>query len=207
MMIAGGLSGLGGAALYTGYASSIQIGIMPSQGFDGIAVALLGATSPIGVVGAALFFGVLQSGKGFMNAMTDIPSEIGDTIIACIIYFAATSVLIRDILDRLKRGARKVEPTTLKGASKMWSIIVHIFPYAVAFAMPLLITSLGGLYSERSGVVNIGLEGLMIVGSFASALCSVALYPKFGTAAIWISLIVAMGAGRACVAPPCVRER
>lgn len=77
----------------------------------------------------------------------------------------------------------------------MWSIIVHIFPYAVAFAMPLLITSLGGLYSERSGVVNIGLEGLMIVGSFASALCTVALYPKFGAGAVWISLVVAMAAG------------
>lgn len=103
MMIAGALSGLGGTALYTGYASSMQIGVMPSQGFDGIAVALLGATTPIGVVGAALFFGILQSGKGFMNAMTDIPPEIGDTIIACIIYFAATSVLIRNLIERAKR--------------------------------------------------------------------------------------------------------
>ncbi len=107
MMIAGALSGLGGAALYTGYASSIQIGVMPSQGFDGIAVALLGATTPIGVVGAALFFGVLQSGKGFMNAMTDIPPEIGDTIIACIIYFAATSVLIRNLIDGARRRFAK----------------------------------------------------------------------------------------------------
>lgn len=104
MMIAGGLSGLGGLALYTGYASSMQIGVMPTQGFDGIAVALLGATSPYGVVGAALFFGIMQSGKGFMSAMTDIPPEIGDTIIACIIYFAATSVMIRNFFDRaLKR--------------------------------------------------------------------------------------------------------
>ena len=107
MMIAGALSGLGGAALYTGYASSMQIGVMPSQGFDGIAVALLGANSPLGVVGAALFFGVLQSGKGFMNAMTDIPPEIGDTIIACIIYFAATSVLIHQWLERAARRLAK----------------------------------------------------------------------------------------------------
>ena len=103
MMIAGALSGLGGLTLYTGYASSIQIGVMPSIGFDGIAVALLGATSPIGVVGAAFFFGILQSGKGFMNAMTDIPPDIGDVIIAVIIYFAATSVLIRNLIDGLGR--------------------------------------------------------------------------------------------------------
>ena len=29
----------------------------------------------------------------------------------------------------------------------MWNTIVHIFPYAIALAMPLLITSLAGLYS------------------------------------------------------------
>lgn len=51
----------------------------------------------------------------------------------------------------------------------MWEIISSIFPYAVAFTIPLLIAALGGLYSERSGVVNIGLEGLMVVGSFTCA--------------------------------------
>ena len=55
MLIAGAFAGLGGVALYTGNASSIQIGILPSQGFDGIAVALLGANNPIGVFFAAFY--------------------------------------------------------------------------------------------------------------------------------------------------------
>ena len=109
MVIAGGLAGIGGATLYVGYASNIQIGVLPSHGFDGIAVALLGSSSPIGVLGAALFFGVLHSGKGFMNAMTEIPPEIGDTIIATIIYFAATSVLIDRGMDRIRRRFGKGE--------------------------------------------------------------------------------------------------
>ncbi len=52
----------------------------------------------------------------------------------------------------------------------MWDFIVSMMPYAFAFTAPMLVTALGGLFSERSGVVNIGLEGLMIVGGFTTAL-------------------------------------
>ena len=75
MMISGALAGLGGAVFYVGYASNMQIGVLPAQGFDGIAVSLLGANSPFGVFVAALFFGLLHSGKGFMSAMTVSPQK------------------------------------------------------------------------------------------------------------------------------------
>jgi len=52
----------------------------------------------------------------------------------------------------------------------MWHTLTLIFPYVIAYTIPLLLTALGGLYSERSGVVNLGLEGLMLVGCFAAAL-------------------------------------
>lgn len=77
----------------------------------------------------------------------------------------------------------------------MWEIIQFIFPYAIAFTIPLLITSLGGLICERSGVVNIGLEGLMIIGSFSSAITISSFYSALGLASVWLGLLIAMLAG------------
>ncbi|HEY8391326.1 MAG TPA: ABC transporter permease [Capillibacterium sp.] len=118
MVIAGTCAGLGGAAFYVGYASNMQIGVMPSQGFDGMAVALLGANSPWGVLLAAIFFGVLHSGKGFMNAMTHVPPEIADTIIATVIYFAATSVLIERCWERWQKHRAEKKKADLPPAGE-----------------------------------------------------------------------------------------
>lgn len=77
----------------------------------------------------------------------------------------------------------------------MWEMLQQIFPYAIAFTAPMLITALGALYCERSGVINIGLEGFMIVGSFAGALTVSKLQEAGVSGALWIGLLVAALAG------------
>jgi len=51
-----------------------------------------------------------------------------------------------------------------------WGVIVFIVQQMMYFSIPLLVVALGGMFSERSGVVNIALEGIMIIGAFAGVL-------------------------------------
>ncbi len=46
------------------------------------------------------------------------------------------------------------------------SIVYFIAQQTMYFAIPLLIVALGGMFSERSGIVNIALEGIMVIGAF-----------------------------------------
>ncbi|MDR5659968.1 ABC transporter permease [Serpentinicella sp. ANB-PHB4] len=77
----------------------------------------------------------------------------------------------------------------------MWDMMTSVIPLALTYTAPLLIIALGGLYSERSGVVNIGLEGLMGIGAFAAAIFTVSSQGAFGGATIWLALVVAALAG------------
>ncbi|GER72044.1 ABC transporter permease [Weizmannia acidilactici] len=62
-------------------------------------------------------------------------------------------------------------------------------------AAPLIFTALGGVFSERSGVVNIGLEGLMIMGAFISIVFNLTFAKTFGAWTPWLALLAAMAIG------------
>lgn len=132
MMIAGGLAGLAGLTFYTGYSRNMQIGVLPAQGFDGIAVALLGASNPIGVFFSSLFFGILQSGKGFMNAMTSVPprSPTRSSRRSSTSPLPASSSVGSG--SRFSNAEEKVQ----RRNSSMWSTLSSIFPMQSAIRCP-----------------------------------------------------------------------
>ncbi|MBQ6842814.1 MAG: ABC transporter permease [Firmicutes bacterium] len=108
MAISGALSGLGGGLVYLAGAGKnlTVVEVLLMEGMDGISVALLGLSHPIGVLFAGLFFGWITVG-GFNMQLYSFAPEIVDVISSTIIYFAACSLLFRGIIESMRGGKKQ----------------------------------------------------------------------------------------------------
>jgi simple sugar transport system permease protein len=60
-------------------------------------------------------------------------------------------------------------------------VIADIISSTIVFAVPLLLVAMGGMFSERSGIINIALEGIMIIGALMGCLMMRWLDPAVAT--------------------------
>lgn len=133
MIIAGGLAGLGGAfailapSAIAGSSMTYEpINIIAANGFNGIAVALLGSSNPIGIIFSAIFISHIQRGGSLANLVGFKP-EIIDVVIAVIIYFSAFAMIMNSAFAKFVKSkfGKKVEmananaePTTANKEAK-----------------------------------------------------------------------------------------
>lgn len=69
------------------------------------------------------------------------------------------------------------------------TVIIGIISSGIRLATPYLFASIGEMFGQRSGVLNLGVEGQMLLGSF------VAFYVMLNTGNLWLSVLAAMGIG------------
>ena len=97
MALSGALAGMAGVSQTLGVERNMKSLFSSGYGFDSIAVALLAKSNPIAVIPAAIFWGALNSGKGFMQSETQaaISSDLIRIIQALVIMFVAADQIVR----------------------------------------------------------------------------------------------------------------
>jgi simple sugar transport system permease protein len=110
MVISGILAGFGGAIETQGVVGRYQPGFNVGLGFDGITIALLGKTNPIGVIPAAILVGAMKAGASQMQFSADVAKEITDVIQALILFFVAADMIVRWVIrSRADDGEERIQ--------------------------------------------------------------------------------------------------
>jgi len=108
MAVSGMLGGMAGATDLLGATHSMSTSYSTTVGFDSIAVALLGRTSPIGIVLSALLFGAMNQGASAMQIQAGVPADLVGVLQATILFFLVIGPVIKRIF-RLKDAKTGLE--------------------------------------------------------------------------------------------------
>lgn len=111
MVLSGAFAGLAGVTYYLGYYASIQPKVLPSMGFDAIAVALLGNANPYGIIASSFIVSIIDKGSTYMSSIAGVRQEIASVITGLILLFSACGAYIqfkiRSSKDKLEYKAGK----------------------------------------------------------------------------------------------------
>jgi len=108
MTIAGALAGLGGALIAlsgTGKGISV-VDVLAGEGFQGIPIALLGLSNPIGIIFSGTLIAYFMQ-SGFLLQPHGFAPEVIEIIVAVIIYFAALALLLKGVIEYFVREKKK----------------------------------------------------------------------------------------------------
>jgi len=108
MTISGALAGLGGALIaLSGTGKGIAVvDVLAGEGFQGIPIALLGLSNPLGILFSGTLIAYFQQ-SGFLLQRHGFAPEVIEIIVAVIIYFSALALLLKSFVSYLMRGKKE----------------------------------------------------------------------------------------------------
>ena len=93
-LLSGGLAGMAGVTEVAGLKGYLTLDLSPGFGYAGIAVAMLAALHPLGVVASAIFLAGIYVGADSMSRAVNIPNYIADVIVACSVLSVLVSLML-----------------------------------------------------------------------------------------------------------------
>ena len=186
LTLAGGFAGLAGAIEIMGVQHRLLDGITGGYGFTGIVAALLGGLHPLGVIPASILFGGLLVGANEMQRSVQVPSSLINVILGLVVLFVSGSA-IWSRRWAARRKAVEAQKEEVEAMNKLFSlgVLVGILTSMIRLATPFLYAAIGETFSQTSGVVNLGVDGIMLISAYA------AFYAALNTGNLWLGLLVA----------------
>ncbi len=179
-VISGALAGLGGMSEVTGVVHRLQDHISPGYGFTAIIIAYLARFGPFRVIIASILFGGADPCRSRDPAVRRPGDGPGDRPLLA--HRQPTSSFATGSA-RAPDGDDLMDWTTILAAG-------------VASGTILLFAAIGEIFAERSGVLNLGVEGMMLIGAVAGFAVAAS------TGNPWLGVVVAMLAGGALEPAP-----
>ena len=157
--VSGALAGLAGIIEVAGPIGHLQPGISPGYGFTAIIVAFLGRLNPVGILIAGLFLALTFIGGEGAQISLKVPLDLTKVFQGILLFYvlACDSLIVYRI--------RFIATLRSRRERRRMGLLEAIILSVIAASTPLLLAAAGELVVERSGVLNLGVEGMMIMGA------------------------------------------
>ena len=157
LLVGGAMAGIAGMGEVAGPMGQLTEHVSNNYGFAAIIVAFVGRLNPIGIFFASLLMALLYLGGEQAQQYLNLPSSISKVFQGMLLFFLLGADVF--VNYRLRWSGGKTLAVD--------SIFTAILVATIVAGTPLIITALGELVTEKSGVLNLGAEGMMAVGAIA----------------------------------------
>ena len=187
--LAGACAGLAGMIEVAAVHGSANASLVAGYGYTGILVAFLARHNPLAIIPVAILLGGIDASGGLIQRRMGLPD--------------ATVLVLQGIDLRRDPGQRDAlrplhassEPQGPRGMNEtalgLWSVPLAMLGGAIRVSTPFLFVSLGECLTEKSGRINLGLEGTLVLGAMVGYAVS------YMTGSPWLGVLAAGVAGAA----------
>jgi ABC-type uncharacterized transport system permease subunit len=178
--IAGACAGLAGFFEVAAIHGKANASLIAGYGFTGILVSFLARHNPLVIVPVAIFLGGIAASGGLIQRRMDLPDATVLVLQGLLFLVILVSETFYGRFSIFKPKRRPMSDDT-----GLMTVLLAMFAGAIRVSTPFLFVSLGEMLTEKSGRINLGLEGTLVFGAMSGYAIS------YHTGSPWLGVLVA----------------